>query len=293
MANNSIDIDSEPVNNSPVLSYKTEQKRAIHFSKMTEPLGNMRPQDGNIEATTSNSERVLNVNQSKCSLYGITPQTDDNNIINIQLFYDPNSPTKPDLWSSNFHPISLYGSIEQITSDTKSIKDSLNFIARYISNKKVNPSKANNLSDFDSIRDSIWNFISSVYQANWDLFYTDNKAMTFRAKILSKFTPKIAPSTNKSNKKMTKPIPVTIKNVPLSSPLLVKSKREVNVISKYFQNNKLLVEPKKPATSYTQALKPFVNTSEVLKIKEIFLALNGKKIDQINNIIKGNPKPKP
>jgi len=31
---------------------------------------------------------------------------------------------------------------------------------------------------------------------------------------------------------------------------------------------------------------------EVLKIKEAFPALNAKKIDQINNIIKGNPKPK-
>ena len=36
-----------------------------------------------------------------------------------------------------------------------------------------------------------------------------------------------------------------------------------------------------------------MNTSEVLKIKEAFLALNAKKIDQINNIVKGNPKPKP
>jgi len=33
--------------------------------------------------------------------------------------------------------------------------------------------------------------------------------------------------------------------------------------------------------------------SNVLKIKEAFLALNAKKIDQVNNIIKGNPKSKP
>ena len=45
--------------------------------------------------------------------------------------------------------------------------------------------------------------------------------------------------------------------------------------------------------SYAQAIKPPANTSEVLKIKEAFLALNTKKIDQINNIVKGNPKPKP
>jgi len=38
-------------------------------------------------------------------------------------------------------------------------------MARYIVDKKVNLSKANNLSDFDGIGDSIWNFISSMYQA--------------------------------------------------------------------------------------------------------------------------------
>ena len=43
MANNSMYIDSEPVNNSSDLSYKTEQEKAICFSKATEPLGNMRP----------------------------------------------------------------------------------------------------------------------------------------------------------------------------------------------------------------------------------------------------------
>jgi len=51
-------------------------------------------------------------------------------------------------------------------------------------------------------------------------------------------------------------------------------------------------EIKKPSVSYAQATKPSANTSEVLKIKEAFLAFNAKKIDQVNNIIKGNPKPK-
>jgi len=106
------------------------------------------------------------MNQSKHPPHGAASQTDDNNVVNIQLPYDLNAPTEPDLWSGNFHPISLHGSIEQIASNTKNIKDSLNFMARYISNKKVNPSKANDLSDFDGIGDSIWNFISSVYQAN-------------------------------------------------------------------------------------------------------------------------------
>ena len=57
----------------------------------------MRPQDGNIKAITSNPEHVLNVNQSEHPLCSIAPQTNDNNVINIQLSYNSNSPTKPDL----------------------------------------------------------------------------------------------------------------------------------------------------------------------------------------------------
>ena len=54
-----------------------------------------------------------------------------------------------------------------------------------------------------------------------------------------------------------------------------------------------MAEPTKPTMLYAQASKQTANTSEVLKIKEAFPALNAKKIDQINNIVKGNPKLKP
>ena len=178
-------------------------------------------------------------------------------------------------------------------------------MARYISNKKVNSRNANDLSDFDGIGDSIWNFISSVYQANWDTFYTDNNTMTLRVKIAFKFSPRIALTASKNSKETPKSVLVTIDKVPPPPPLPVKSKREVNVISKYFQSKKPSVETKKPignnnpARSYAQATKPSANTSEVLKIKETFPALNAKKIDQVNsivkvnNIVKDNPKPKP
>ena len=76
-------------------------------------------------------------------------------------------------------------------------------------------------------------------------------------KISSKFSPRIALPTNKNNKEMTKPVLVTIDKIPPLPLLPVKSKREVNVISKYFQNNKpsaeakKLTETKKLAMSYT------------------------------------------
>ena len=129
--------------------------------------------------------------------------------------------------------------------------------------------------------------------------YTDNKSNTLRSKISSKFTPRIPPTNNRSNKKVSKPAPIPIEKVPPLLPLPVKSKREVNVISKYFLNGKSLGkakktnEIKKSLVSYAQTTKPLANTSKVLKIKEAFPALNAKKIDQVNNIIKGNPKLKP
>ncbi len=51
MANNSMDIDQEPTVESPTLSYKMEQKKALHLGKATETSDNMRPQNGNNEAT--------------------------------------------------------------------------------------------------------------------------------------------------------------------------------------------------------------------------------------------------
>jgi len=93
-------------------------------------------------------------------------QFEDNNVINIQLPYDSQVPTELKLWSGNFHPISFHGSIEHIALDAKNIKDSLNFIARYITNKQVDSSNSNDLEDFNGIGEAIWNFISSVYQSN-------------------------------------------------------------------------------------------------------------------------------
>ena len=179
----------------------------------------------------------------------------------------------------------------------KNIKDSLNFIARYISNKKINPKTANEFKDFDSIGDAVWNFISLVYQSSWDSLYTDNKTKTLREKISTKFTPRIAPSSNtKINKTAPKLVPASINKVPPPSLLPAKIAKEVNTILKYFQNKKPSNDKSKdgpkPNKSCAQASKPTVSTAEVLKIKKTFPALSVEKIDQVNNIVNGSSKPK-
>jgi len=78
-------------------------------------------------------------------------------------------------------------------------------MAKYIANKQVDSSKGNNLEDFHSIGEAVWNFISSVYKANWDVLYTDNNSISLRRKIVAKFTPKTQPTTAKNIKVINKP----------------------------------------------------------------------------------------
>jgi len=187
--------NNDLVNVSPELFYETEQEKAFRVSKV---------------ANQQDTTRTTGDNNKAFTTYG----THEESVINIQLPYDSQAPTKPDLWSNSFYPISLHGLIEHFASDSKNIKDSLNFIAKFISNKQVNSGKANELNNFDSMGNAIWNFISSVYEAKWDSLFTDNKSTTLRSKISSKFTPRVAPNINKNNKEVTKPVPISIEKVP-------------------------------------------------------------------------------
>ena len=118
------------------------------------------------------------------------------------------------------------------------VKASLNILAKYIQGKRVDGNKVNDLEDFDGMGDSIWNFISSIYASKWDALYTDKKTNTLRAKISSKFTPRVPPPKGNSKNEPPKSVPVTVNKAPPPPPLPAKSKKEVNVISKYFQTRK-------------------------------------------------------
>ena len=243
------------------LSYETEHERAIRVSMAANQQEPMRPLGGNNEAKSTHVQHK-------------------DNDINIQIPYDLNAPMEPELWSGSFHPIFLHGSIEHFTSDSKNIKVTLNFLAKYILNKQVNGNMANDLSNFNGMGDTIWNFISAVYGAKWDVLFTDNKTNMLRAKISSRFTPRILTSNSNNKKDAPKSSLVTINKAPPCPPLPAKSKKEINTISKYFHTKKNTVkninQPSKPNSgkSYAQASKSSASTSEVLKIKETFPSLN-------------------
>ena len=163
--NNAMVINNDTSNNSPTLSYEDEQEKAIRVSKVAEQLNNMRIQGNILKASTTNPQYILNEEyRSNPNNEAILLQiTHEDEVINVQLPYNPQAPTEPELWSGSFHPISLHGSIEHFASDAKNIKVTLNFLAKYIHGKQVNSNKVNDLNDFDSMGDIIWNFISSVY----------------------------------------------------------------------------------------------------------------------------------
>ena len=128
------------------LSYETEQEKALQVGMAA-----------NLQETT----RPLPIRNE----IPPTHAPHEEEVINIQLPYDPQAPAKPELWSGFFHPISLHGSIEHFASDSKNIKVSFNFLTKYIKNKQTNGNTINNLSDFDGMGNAIWNIISSVYEA--------------------------------------------------------------------------------------------------------------------------------
>jgi len=94
-------------------------------------------------------------------------------------------------------------------------------MAKYIFNKQVEPAKANDLKDFDSIGNVVWNFISSIYESNWDTLHTDNKFNILRRKIAAKFTPKIQSALQRPSKESVKSTPASIERIP--PPILAKS----------------------------------------------------------------------
>jgi len=139
---------------SPELSYEISQEKVIHLSMVAEKQTNTLPLKGNLTNNNS-SQCVPDKHSTSTPTQGPSIQNNESTFINIPLPYDPNVPTDPEIWNSNFHPIFLHGSIEHIGSNAKSIKKSLKFIAKYITNKQIDLSKANELEDFKGIGEAV------------------------------------------------------------------------------------------------------------------------------------------
>jgi len=121
------------------------------------------------------------------------------------------------------------------------------------------------------------------------MLFTDNKYNTLGRKIAAKFIPKIHSVSQRLPKENAKSTLASIKRIPPLIP--AKSQKEVNVISKYFKKKQPEMQTPRNNKMYAQASK-LTSTLDVIKIKKMFPSIGAKKINQINEIIKGNSKPK-
>ena len=275
------DINMEPIKMTQLL-YAIPREQVNQVSTAVDSNNNMINQCVLIKGLALNSSSTSS-----------TSYIDNDNIINIQLPYDPNRPMEPKLWDSNFHPVLLYRLLKHLTSNAKNIKKSLAYMTIYIKHKKIETSKSNDIKNFKDIDKVAWELISSIYKSEWDLLITDNHKNSFRQKVVYKFDPRINLNKNSKKKEIITNKPANIKR--LLPPIPAKSQKEVNKILKYFKPNKSMKTIPSKAKLYTQTMKNIRNTEEVLKIKEAFPSFQVTNINNIQKIINGdnNSKPKP
>ena len=98
---------------------------------------------------------------------------------------------------------------------------------------------------------------------------------------MSKFTPKVKPVASRNNSGKNKLVLVSVSIKKILSSIPAKFPKEVNQISKYFKNLKLILVVKFTSKLYAQASKPVSHTEEVIKIKDAFSSLSPNKINQV------------
>lgn len=155
-------------------------------------------------------------------------------MFNIQLPYDIDQALDSESWDSNFHAISLHGSMEHLVSDIKHIKESLRKMQKYIFNKSIKGDKANDVKDLEDVREVAWEFISALYESYWDQLIANKNNLSFRHKVKAQFSPHfIKEMSPKKGKNIDKLAAVSV----LPPPILAKSPKEVVKISKIFKKN--------------------------------------------------------
>ena len=107
-------------------------------------------------------------------------------------------------------------------------------MGKYIRGKSIN-NNPNNIKDFEGVDKTVWEFLFFIYNSHWDSLYINNTNTIFRNKISSKFTSQVSKNLNINNKgkEMVKPTFIS----PIPFPILAKTQKEVNELSKYFKKN--------------------------------------------------------
>ena len=122
--------------------------------------------------------------------------------------------------------------MEYLSLDVKNIKDSLLRIGKYIKGKSIIDGNTNSIKGLKSIGKVVWEFLSAIYDSYWDSLHMDSSKTSFRNKVKSKFTMQVSKApTNNKDKKIITPTYIS----PIPPPILVKTPKKVNKISKFLK----------------------------------------------------------
>lgn len=159
-------------------------------------------------------------------------------------------------------------------------------MANFIKNRST---KYNLVNDITQLKQATWHFIS-IYKVGQNSLKTDDDRI-FKQNMLSKFTPKS--NINKLVKKAESSKDKQAEVIKLLLSILTRPSKKVLQKSKFFEKDNIAKGSAKPKNkqSYTQALAPKVN--DILKLKENFLNLLAKKIENIYRIINDFKQIKP
>ena len=108
----------------------------------------------------------------------------------VSLSYNINQPTEPNSWDGETYSISIFGFIF-IKTDAKNTYTSLLCMADFIRFRKVDTGVIDNIKELKEFGDAAFNFISSIYEANWNTIHSDKNNNSFRSRITNKFTSKV------------------------------------------------------------------------------------------------------
>ena len=211
----------------------------------------------------------------------------------VVIPYNENQPANPVLWDRDFSWVSIFGTKESFLQDATNIMASLKCAATYVRQTNLSKGDPNILPQLDLFGNAAWDFITAIYESNWDQLHIKN-GISFRNKVAGQFNsgrkslmdktplkPQRQPTglAKASVLKIPPPIP------PRLSPDALKKARE----EKKKERSMGKAKPVNKSFAQVAGNAP----KNLLKLREAFPKLPAKKILEMNNVRWGKTPNKP
>ena len=147
--------------------------------------------------------------------------------------YAVNQPVDPQLWDSNFCPISIFGMNECLEDDAKNITCSLLRIAAFIRQRELEDKTAEDIPQILEFGFATWDFLLAIYESGWDELAANKNQKSFRQCVSVQFNRKSV--NNSVLNKEGKGKQASISRISLPIPL--QPSKSILAKSKFFKGN--------------------------------------------------------